>query len=146
MYRHRFARHMAGRTIVLGLDGADWTFLNEWFDAGELLELQRLRETSVSGPLKTVVPPSTVPAWPCMFTGLNPGHLGITHFMMPAHGDPHSIRTVDYDDFVDMAARQVMVGNSDLHANNVRVDEDGTLYPFDLDRAGGDMTSDWVGT
>jgi predicted AlkP superfamily phosphohydrolase/phosphomutase len=90
---------MTGRTIVLGLDGADWNFLEPWLDAGELPELQRLMETGVSGPLETVVPPSTVPAWPCMFTGLNPGHLGIAHFMMPAHNDPHSIRTVDYDDF-----------------------------------------------
>lgn len=54
---------MAGRTIVLGLDGADWNFLEPWLDAGELPELQRLMETGVSGPLETVFPPSTVPAW-----------------------------------------------------------------------------------
>ena len=52
---------------------------------------------------------------------------------------------VDTGDFVEMAATQVLLGNSDLHQNNVRVDEDGNLYPFDLDRCAGDVQGDWVG-
>jgi hypothetical protein len=47
--------------------------------------------------------------------------------------------------FVDMAARQVIIGNADAHQNNVRVDADGHLIPFDLDRAGGDIQAEWVG-
>lgn len=52
---------------------------------------------------------------------------------------------VTEEDFAEMAATQLIIGNSDLHQNNVRVDEDGNLYPFDLDRAGGDLQGDWVG-
>ena len=52
---------------------------------------------------------------------------------------------VDEADFVDMAARQVIIGNADAHQNNVRVDEEGNLYPFDLDRSAGDVTGEWTG-
>lgn len=58
---------------------------------------------------------------------------------------PEMKEAVDEEDFIDMAAKQVIIGNSDLHQNNVRVDENGELYPFDLDRAAGDITGDWVG-
>lgn len=54
-------------------------------------------------------------------------------------------QAVDFDDFVDMAAVQVIIGNADAHQNNIRVDEEGNLYPFDLDRAAGDIQGDWVG-
>lgn len=48
-------------------------------------------------------------------------------------------------DFLDMAATQVIIGNADAHQNNVRVDENGRLTPFDLDRAAGDVTGEWTG-
>lgn len=52
---------------------------------------------------------------------------------------------VDRSSYVDMAAGQVIIGNADAHQNNVRVDTTGNLVPFDLDRAGGDIQSEWVG-
>jgi len=58
---------------------------------------------------------------------------------------PEMKAAVEAEDFIEMAAKQVMIGNADLHQNNVRVDENGNLYPFDLDRAAGDITGDWVG-
>ena len=47
---------------------------------------------------------------------------------------------VDRDDFMDMALGAVMAGNKDMHSNNVMVDEEGTLYPIDLDYSGYDMS------
>lgn len=58
---------------------------------------------------------------------------------------PEIQQAVDDTDFHEMAAAQLIIGNTDLHQNNVRVDEDGRLYPFDLDRAGGDLQGEWVG-
>jgi len=52
---------------------------------------------------------------------------------------------VDADTFRHMAATQVIIGNTDAHQNNVRVDENSNLYPFDLDRAAGDVDGEWVG-
>lgn len=58
---------------------------------------------------------------------------------------PEHKQALDEEDFYQMAATQVLIGNTDCHQNNVKIDEDGNLYPFDLDRAGGDVMSNWVG-
>lgn len=39
-----------------------------------------LRKLGVLGVLESCHPPTTIPAWPCMFTGKNPGKLGAFHF------------------------------------------------------------------
>lgn len=52
---------------------------------------------------------------------------------------------VDYDDFVHLVATQIIIGNSDGHQNNVRVDAEGNLRAFDLDRSAGDVQGSWVG-
>jgi hypothetical protein len=52
---------------------------------------------------------------------------------------------VDEGTFNEMAATQVILGNTDAHSHNIRVDEDGNLYVFDLDRSAGDIEGDWVG-
>lgn len=58
---------------------------------------------------------------------------------------PEHTEAVDADDFHEMAAVQTIIGNADAHQNNIRVDEDGNLYAFDLDRAAGNVQGDWVG-
>lgn len=50
--------------------------------------------------------------------------------------------SVDRDDFMDMAASTIIAGNRDLHSKNVMVDDDGHLYPIDLDFSGYDLTED----
>lgn len=65
------------KTIVVGLDGAGFDLLSPWLDAGELPTLNRIIETGVSGPLRSVLPPVTSPNWKAYSTGKNPGKLGI---------------------------------------------------------------------
>jgi len=43
------------------------------------------------------------------------------------------------DDFMDMAAAGIIAGNRDLHSKNVMADDDGHIYPIDLDFGGHDM-------
>jgi predicted AlkP superfamily phosphohydrolase/phosphomutase len=69
--------------IVLGLDGATFTLVDAWVDAGHLPNFARLREESVAGDLESTVPEITVPAWPSFATGRDPTTLdmyGFTHF------------------------------------------------------------------
>ena len=69
--------------IVLGLDGATFTLIDAWVDAGHLPNFARLREESVTGDLESTVPEVTVPAWPSFATGRDPTTLdmyGFTHF------------------------------------------------------------------
>ena len=70
---------MAGRVAVIGLDCADPRLVFErWPDA--LPNLRRLAGTGTWGPMRSVDPPITVPAWSCMVSGRDPGELGIYGF------------------------------------------------------------------
>ena len=52
--------------------------LDRWRD--ELPNLAGLMERGVYGPLTSVVPPITVPAWSCMMSSRTPGDLGVYGF------------------------------------------------------------------
>jgi predicted AlkP superfamily phosphohydrolase/phosphomutase len=65
------------RTIVLGLDGANWPLVEPWIEAGDLPNLAALREEAAWGPLTSQLPPVTSPNWRCYATGRNPAKLGV---------------------------------------------------------------------
>jgi len=68
------------RVIVLGLDGATFTILRPWMEAGYLPNLARLAHEGVHGQLESVVPPYSAPAWVSLATGQGPGKHGIVDF------------------------------------------------------------------
>ena len=63
------------KVFVIGLDGANLDLVLKWKD--ELPNLRRLMEGGVFGRLESSIPFVTSPAWNCMFTGKNPGKIGI---------------------------------------------------------------------
>ena len=65
------------QSIVLGLDGANWNLLSPWLDAGDLPNIQSLRERGTATDLESCPPPVTCPNWRCYSTGKNPGKLGV---------------------------------------------------------------------
>ena len=73
------------RVVVLGLDGATFTILRPWMEAGHLPNLARLAHEGVHGQLESVVPPYSAPAWVSLVTGKGPGKHGIVDFW---HYDP----------------------------------------------------------
>ncbi len=74
------------RLLVIGLDSAPPELLFGEF-ADELPNIRRLLERSVYGPMKSCVPPITIPAWAVMATGKSPGELGLYGFR---HRKKHS--------------------------------------------------------
>jgi predicted AlkP superfamily phosphohydrolase/phosphomutase len=67
------------KVAVIGLDCAAPALVFErWRD--ELPNLKRLMDAGTWGPLRSVDPPITVPAWTCMMSGRDPGELGIYGF------------------------------------------------------------------
>jgi predicted AlkP superfamily phosphohydrolase/phosphomutase len=67
------------RVAVIGLDCAEPSLaFGTWLD--ELPNLRGLVERGTWGPLRSVDPPITVPAWTCMVSGQDPGQLGIYGF------------------------------------------------------------------
>lgn len=70
----------AQRVLVIGIDGATFDVILPLVKAGRLPHLGRLMREGCWGPLCTVVPPVTAPAWSSFMTGLNPGRHGVYDF------------------------------------------------------------------
>jgi predicted AlkP superfamily phosphohydrolase/phosphomutase len=68
------------RVLVVGLDGATFTWLRPLAASNRLPTLCALMESGASGSLESIIPPHTGPAWPSMITGRNPGKHGIFYF------------------------------------------------------------------
>jgi len=68
------------RTFVLGLDGASWRLLDPWIEAGELPNLQALRESGTWADSRSCLPPVTFPNWKCYASGKDPGGFGVFWF------------------------------------------------------------------
>jgi len=67
------------RVMVIGLDCAPPEHVFDEY-AGDIPNLTKLKENGMFGPLESIVPPITVPAWACMMTSKDPGTLGIYGF------------------------------------------------------------------
>jgi predicted AlkP superfamily phosphohydrolase/phosphomutase len=103
---------------VIGLDCADPRLVfDRWLD--ELPNLRGLMAAGTWGPLRSVDPPITVPAWSCMLTGRDPGELGIYGFRNRADHSYDSLfvadsRAVDvervWDHFGRAGKRVIVVG------------------------------------
>lgn len=68
------------KLVVIGLDALDPFYLQKWVEKGYLRTFEKLMENGVFGKLESTIPPVTLPAWPAMFTGKNPGKLGVFDF------------------------------------------------------------------
>ena len=65
--------------MVIGLDCAPPRHVFDEY-ADDIPNLTKLRENGLWGPLQSITPPITVPAWMCMMTSKDPGTLGIYGF------------------------------------------------------------------
>jgi len=82
--------------MVIGIDGATWDALGPYIREGVMPGLGRILAESASGPLRSVIPPITAPAWVSFATGVNPGRHGCFNFMtMRSFGDLRPINASD---------------------------------------------------
>jgi ATP sulfurylase len=75
----KFARGTKKRVLVLGLDCGEPSLVFQKYK-DELPNLRYLATRGAWGPLESVNPPITVPAWACSMTSKDPGTLGIYGF------------------------------------------------------------------
>ena len=74
-----FRRKPKRKVMVIGLDCADPVLVfDRWLT--DLPNIKRVLSAGTYGPLRSVTPPITVPAWMCMMTSRDPGELGIYGF------------------------------------------------------------------
>ena len=78
--KSRFIGKKEGKKVILlGLDSAPPELLFDEF-LPDLPNFKMLVEKGISGSLRTIEPPITIPAWACMVTSKNPGQLGMYGF------------------------------------------------------------------
>ncbi len=78
---------MKKKSLIIGLDGAPYHLFSKWLQENKLGFLGKLIQEGVFGILETIVPPYTMIAWPCFYTGKNPAKIG--PFLIKAKGfDP----------------------------------------------------------
>lgn len=68
------------RIIVLGFDGVDPDFVEQWKD--KLPNMSEMMKTGTFRRLTTTTPPSSCTAWSTFTTGMNPGGHGIFDFIL----------------------------------------------------------------
>lgn len=69
-----------GNTVVIGLDGADWSLLDQYVQDGTCPNIAQVMESGVYGGLESIDPPISIPAWLCAVTGKRPDKLDLYNF------------------------------------------------------------------
>ncbi len=69
------------KVIVLGFDGVDAHYTEQWMNEGKLPNLARLRAAGTFRPLRPTVPAQTPVSWSTFSTGIDPGRTGIFDFL-----------------------------------------------------------------
>jgi predicted AlkP superfamily phosphohydrolase/phosphomutase len=107
-----------GKLVLIGLDGGTFAVLRPLVDAGIMPNLARFLSEGASGTLLSTHPPVTCPAWPTMFTGVNPGKHSIFSFTCrnADRAKPHTaslleVRTPTLWEFIGGAGYRVGVMN-----------------------------------
>jgi predicted AlkP superfamily phosphohydrolase/phosphomutase len=67
-------------TLVIGLDGGEWDIIDPLIEGGKLPNMSRLKRKGLSGPLESITPPVSPPAWTSIQTGTNTGKHGVFDF------------------------------------------------------------------
>lgn len=98
------------KLVLIGLDGGTFRLLHPLVNRGVMPTLARFLRGGASGTLLSTHPPMTCPAWPTMFTGMNPGKHGIFSFTCRKGGEgkPHTASLLD----VRVPAIWELVGNA----------------------------------
>lgn len=82
-----------GRTVVIGLDGVDWSALGEFVEDGTCPRIAEVMRRGVHGDLESIDPPISVPAWLCFASGKEPQDLELYNFTRrePGTYDMHRV-------------------------------------------------------
>jgi len=71
------------KLMIFGLDGAPWKLIEHWIEKWGLKNFDHAIRYGVYGKLESTIPCNTCPALPSLYTGKNPGNLGIFDFIKP---------------------------------------------------------------
>ena len=78
---------------MIGLDGAPFSLVKEWSEAGLLPNLAKLIESGCFGILNSTMPVHSPTAWSSFLTGMNPGKHGVFDFVR-RDSDSYKLRVI----------------------------------------------------
>jgi len=117
------------KVLVIGLDGATFDVLTPMMRRGLLPHLSKLIGEGVSGPLRSVVPPVSGPAWVSFMTGKDPGRHGIYDFYKFAPGR-RGKRIISFRDIHARSLWEVLTTHG-KHVGAINVPITFPPYPVD---------------
>lgn len=120
------------KLIIIGIDGADPVYIERAVKAGKMPTFSKLIKSGSFGMLKSTIPPLSLPAWPSIYTGKNPGKTGIYNFSQLQEG---SYQTEIVDWKVKRAVWQI------LSENRKRVAVINNYFTYPPDNVKGIMVS-----
>ena len=109
---------MKRKTVIIGLDCASPQLVfYQWIE--QLPNLKALISSGISAPLQSCDPPITIPAWSVMFSGTDPGSLGIYGFRNRTNYGYDSLKIADsqwihqrrlWDYFTEAGKNSIVIG------------------------------------
>ena len=98
------------RVLVIGVDGGTLDLIKPWAAHGLLPGFRSMLDSGAHGPLLSVVPPITGPAWSSFQTGKNPGQHGVFDWLKRGEGTyrlkPISAQSVRHDTLWHLIGQQ----------------------------------------
>lgn len=103
---------------MIGIDGGTFDVILPMIARGRLPHIARLMEEGVWNTLSSTYPPITIPAWPAMVTGVNPGKMGVSFFLKNLHNyanneivTVHDIRAKSLWHYLNEAGKKTLIIN-----------------------------------
>ena len=113
------------RVIVLGLDGLNYSLVNEGLGTGLLPHLREAMAAGVSGELLSTLPPCSAPAWTTFATGKTPGKHGVFDFWRVSYTPKRQLTPVSSRSVVGATTWQI----AGQHGKRVGVVQVPLTYP-----------------
>jgi len=109
------------KVILVGIDGGTFDILEPWVQKGELPAIGKMMSEGSYGKLRSTIPSLSIPAIPSMFTGMNPGKIGVFGFLR-ADGS-----SVTYNDIRENYVWDIL---ANVGVKSCVVDVTGTFPPI----------------
>jgi len=114
---------LMNKVILIGIDGGTFDLIKPLVEKGELPTFRKVLRESAYGNLKSTIPCLSVPAIPSLFTGMNPGKLGVFGFLK-ADGSSVTYNDIKEDYLWDVLAengvRSCIVGVTGTYPPMIR--------------------------
>ncbi len=129
------------KVIIIGLDCATPQLLFESYKE-DLPNISEMMEQGTWGPLRSTIPPITVPAWTCMMSSKNPGDVGVYGFRSRTPGAAYDAMDIAHGGMVKVKRAWDYLGEADKKVGLLGVPQTFPVRPVNGMMVSGFLTPD----